>query len=119
MKSIVSPRLTSTRSSAAAADLFWATQLPSGPVRLDLARPHDIEVSLASLDAPADIALERHVRRGSLGIVVDGTRVWAETAEFFTAEAHEVAIGRNPIGGTSSGLAFTGEILAAERKPRE
>ncbi len=102
-----------------ALDHWGSASRRSEPVRLDFARTHDFEVTLASLAGPADATLERHVRRGSVSVTVDGTPVWREETEFFTAEAEEFAIGRNPIGGTSGGPLFTGDVLAAVRLKRE
>jgi hypothetical protein len=98
----------------------WGSPLrQSEVVKLDLRVPHEIELTLGSLAAPADSSLAWHVKRGPVDVVVDGAKVWAEQAEFFTAEAAEVAIGRNIIGGTGCGPQFTGEVLAAERLARE
>jgi hypothetical protein len=43
-------------------------------------------------------------------VEVDGREVWRERAEFFVANAAEVAVGVNPIGGTACGPVFTGEL---------
>ena len=101
-----------------ALDHWGSATLSSEPVRVDFARPLVIEVSMGSLAAPPDVALEQHIRRGRVMVSVDGNRVWEHHTELFTAYPEEVAIGRNPIGGTSCGPLFTGSILSAERVAR-
>jgi hypothetical protein len=98
----------------------WGSPLRvSPPVRLASGQTHEIALALDSLRAVEDATLVRAERRGEVRVDVDGTKIWEEKLFFFTAEAAEVWIGRNGIGGTGCGAEFTGEILAAERVARE
>jgi hypothetical protein len=55
-----------------------------------------------------------------LRVEIDDREVWREPAELFVVDPVEVAVGVNPIGGTSCGPAFTGQLHAVAwgRRPR-
>ena len=57
--------------------------------------------------------------RNPLVVSVDGRRVWQATREFYPTAAEDVAVGSNPIRGTSCGAVFSGEVLSVERATRE
>ncbi len=98
----------------------WGAPLRSGPpVRLEPGRTATVEIELPSLETVADATKVREVRTGRLRVRLDGASAWEETADVFVAEHPEVTVGRNPIGGTSGGPRFTGELLRAERGRRE
>ena len=98
----------------------WGSPMQvSQPVRMDFARPHDLEISMTSLATFPDATLVHEVQWGRVRLAVDGEPTWEQGENFFSAEAEEVAIGRNPIGGTSCGPVFTGDVLSAERVVRE
>ncbi|HEX3729665.1 MAG TPA: hypothetical protein VHV47_07660 [Opitutaceae bacterium] len=90
----------------------WGAGGPtSAPIRVDGPQPHRLEVSLGSLYAAA-AGGPWSVR---LRVVLDGTTVFNEIAIFHAARPNEIFIGRNPIGGTTCGPAFTGRILRLVR----
>ena len=91
----------------------------SQPLRLDFSQPHEFNITMTSLATFADATVMREVRWGRLRLVVDGALAWEQEENFFSAEADEIAVGRNPIGGTSCGPGFTGDVLLAERVARE
>jgi len=92
----------------------------SPPVNLPAGRPVVLRIIVPSLRAPSPWWRPRHVAQGDLRVEVDGHEVWREPAEFYVVDPVEVAAGVNPIGGTSSGPAFRGEILSVTwgRRPR-
>lgn len=100
-------------------DHWGSGPMVSPPVPIDFSVPHEIDVTLGSLAAPADMSVERHLRRGPVAVAVDRQTIWETQSELFTADAFEFAIGRNAIGGTGCGPAFGGDVLAAERILRE
>jgi hypothetical protein len=100
-------------------DHWGAPLVVSEAVPVDFAAEHRIDVAMESLQTVADAALSRELRSGHISVAIDGRRVWEHAGLFFPAEAEEVSVGRNPIGGTVCGPVFGGEILAAERVPRE
>jgi hypothetical protein len=87
----------------------------SEPVALDGAQPHDVEIAMPSLNTVADATIMREPLDGRLRISVDGTVRWEMPACFYAAEAREIVIGGNLVGGTSCGILFTGDLLSAER----
>ncbi len=94
----------------------WGSPLRASPtLRLASGQSHTIDITLTSLAAVADATLVRAVQAGLVRVVVDGQKIWEERAYFFSAEAPELWIGRNGIGGTSCGPEFTGEVRAALR----
>jgi hypothetical protein len=98
----------------------WGTpMIHSDPVALDFARRHTLDIAMASLRNVADATSRRHPGEGTLMVAVDGRRIWEHAGLFFPAEAAEVVVGRNPIGATTCGPVFSGEILSARRIARE
>ena len=51
----------------------------------------------------------------SEGVVVNGTRQWEASARFYPATPTEVAVGRNPVGGTACAPTFSGAVLGVKR----
>ncbi|WP_414663846.1 hypothetical protein [Horticoccus sp. 23ND18S-11] len=98
----------------------WGTPLRvSEPVRVDEAAVHTIEITLPSLRAVEDATLTPEPRTGRLRVAVDSRSVWEIASECFPAEAPEISVGRNHIGGTTGGPVFTGELIAVEPVARE
>lgn len=98
----------------------WGSPLRSSPpVALRPGHVHELDVTLSSLQPVPDATLAGVLPHGRVRVQVDGQRVWEDTAQLYPAEAGEVYVGRNPLGGTSAGLVFTGEILEVTRRPRE
>jgi hypothetical protein len=98
----------------------WGAPLRmSNPLRIDYARPHELEISMTSLDTVEDATTTPGFRPGRLRLKLDGTQVWEETGDFFIVENGDFAVGRNSIGGTTCAPWFSGDILSAERVVRE
>ncbi len=91
----------------------WGSALRhSEPVRLDIAITHDVVVRLPWLAAESG----RVEQREELQVEVDGAMVWRQSTMGYLADPEEIAVGENPIGGSTFGRAFTGEVLAARRE---
>jgi hypothetical protein len=101
-----------------AVDHWGGPLLMSEPVAIDLAAPHDIAIATSALwGATEDIPL-RMARKGAVRIELDGVAIWRAAPPSYAARPDEIAIGYNPIGGTSAAARFTGDILSAERAAR-
>jgi hypothetical protein len=87
-------------------------------VTIDYTQSHTLEITMGSLAVVDDATLVQANELGRVRLKVDGVQVWDELTYFFAAEAEEIAVGRNPIGGTASGPLFSGEILRAARVVR-
>jgi hypothetical protein len=93
----------------------WGSPMAwSEPVAVNYSLPVTLDVSMPSLHAGLGAQAPSRTTRGLLSVSVNGRQVWQEAREFHRAEAEELAIGRNPIGGTSAGPNFTGDVLSAE-----
>jgi len=99
-------------------DHWGGGAMTSGPVKVDFAHVHDWEIALESLAPPPAGRPVRQERRGNVRVRVNGAEVWNQRLALYATEADAVAIGRNPIGGTSCGPEFTGTLLSAERMTR-
>jgi len=98
----------------------WGSPLRlSPPVTLPAGEPFDLGVTLWCLQVVPDATLVGTVPPGRVRLTVNGTVVWDEESWFYPAEAGEIYIGRNPLGGTSCGPVFTGEVLSVARAARE
>jgi hypothetical protein len=98
----------------------WGSPLRLGPpVALPAGEAFDLGVTMYCLQVVPDATLVGHVPPGRIRLTVNGAVVWDEEAWFYPAEAGEIYLGRNPLGGTSGGPIFTGEILSAARAARE
>lgn len=91
----------------------------SRPLRVEHGKPREIDVTLGALATVDDATALRGAHAGPLRVKLDGAVVWEERSDYHVAEHAEVYVGRNPLGGTSCGPAFSGEILAVERVARE
>ncbi len=95
-------------------DHWGSPVLNSIPVRLDFANAQEISVQMESLRVTAE-AKPRPERAGTLRVKLNGREVWEQPATFYAADPEEIAVGRNPIGGSHAGPRFTGELLLATR----
>lgn len=102
-----------------AVDHWGAPLQTSAPVHWPKEGAHDLEITMTSLQPFEDASLVREVRWGAAEVKLDGKSVWRIEGDFYAAEPVELALGRNPIGGTSCGPVFTGDVLAAERVRRD
>jgi hypothetical protein len=101
-----------------ALDHWGGSMLMSEPVAVDFAVPHELRIATSMFwGATADIPL-RMTRRGAVRIELDGVPVWRTATPTFASQPDEIALGINPIGGTSATARFTGDILSAERTAR-
>ncbi len=94
----------------------------SEPIRVDLAKEHDIEISMGSLFPPEEdiifvgmSAKSVAQLKGRMWVKLDGRTVIDASSEFWDSPPTQVAIGRNEIKGTTSNPRFTGEILSCKR----
>lgn len=81
----------------------WRSDL----VEVDPGRIHEVRVTVAApafADGGGQVA-------GRLQVVLDGRQVWDQTGQFFEVPSWQRALGRNPIGGTSSIAVFSGELF--------
>jgi hypothetical protein len=99
-------------------DPWGGPTVMSEPVQLADRGPHEMHVTLGSLEARGEAAAERHAFNGVVGVRLNGRQVWRDQSIYFSAEAEEIAIGHNPIGGTGCAPVFSGEVLDAERIAR-
>jgi hypothetical protein len=88
--------------------------LTGAVVPVDYGRPHRLEITLGSLYAVGEAgAWARRVRVKLDGVVVlDGASACHPTSP------QDIQIGKNPIGGSTCGFAFSGRILGLTRAPR-
>ena len=86
----------------------------SPPVFLPAGHPVVVRITAQSLRSPSAAWRPRHVTRGDLRLEIDDREVWREVVELFVVDPVEVAVGVNPIGGTSCGPTFTGELHSVE-----
>lgn len=76
---------------------------------------HVVEITMASLATVTDATRAEPARSGLWRVRVNGVTVVERRVEFYTAEPGEIAVGVNPIGGTSCGPRFTGELREVKR----
>ena len=79
---------------------------------IDAAASHEVVVRLPWLTSPTSTRVEQ---RGELQVEIDGAVAWKQSTMGFLADPEEIALGKNPIGGSNIGAAFTGEVLAVAR----
>lgn len=94
----------------------------SPPLRVDYRRPHRFRISMGSLypqdgnvryqDLPAAV-VDRIKRR--VTVTLDGQTALAFASECYESPPAFVSIGKNPIGGSTTGPVFSGEVLKASR----
>ena len=85
----------------------------TSPIRIDFRRVHEIELSMDSLFPPAP----DDTRPGRARIKLDGTPVLDVEQDTYDSSPYDVAIGANPIGGSTCVYAFSGRILSVKRDP--
>jgi len=89
-------------------DHWGHSLIRSEPIPLDFGVPHRISISMGSLN-------QRGSSKVGLAVTLDDLPVLSSTLNPYASSAYEVAIGRNPIGGSSCGYMFTGQIIAESR----
>ena len=92
----------------------------SPAVNLPAGRAVVVRIVADPLRTPSPWWRPRNTTSGYLRVEVDGREVWREPAELFVIDPVEIAAGVNPIGGTSCGPVFTGELHSVfwGRRPR-
>ncbi len=81
------------------------------PVEIDYAKPHRIEITLGSLYPPeAKPSLKTLVR-----VRMDGKTVLEGQSPTHPSRATEIRLGKNPIGGSTCGPFFNGQLLSTDR----
>jgi hypothetical protein len=97
----------------------WGSELRrSDPVAVPPGRPVVLRVAMESWRPPSPYRRAGPVVNGGLEVVLDGRSVWRVAAEFFAVTPVEIAVGHNPIGGTTCGAEFTGTVRAVRRAER-
>ncbi len=81
------------------------------PVPLDYRQPHRLEIEAGALSHPEGGAAPFPIR-----VVLDGRVVLEGQSGSYPVATGGVAIGRNPIGGSTCGPAFSGDMLSALRR---
>lgn len=92
----------------------------SAPVEIDYHREHVLKITLPSLVPPAQSELyvkapKLNLLRALVRVELDGNRLLSFPAECHPAAADEITLGINPIGGSTTERAFSGQILSVER----
>jgi hypothetical protein len=92
-------------------DHWGAAGLDGRVVETDLGAPHHLEITMGSLYAPGTAGpWAQHVR-----VRLDGKDVLDGPMACHPSWPDQIQIGRNSIGGSTAGPAFTGRVLAVER----
>jgi hypothetical protein len=101
-----------------AVDHWGGPLLASEPIVVDFSVPHEVIVATTAWRGPTESIPLRMVRKGAIRVQLDGNAVWQQPVPTFASRPDEIAVGANPIGGTSAAPRFTGDILTAERTSR-
>ena len=97
-------------------DHWGNSRMPqSPPLPVDFETVHEVEVSLGATPGPPENFAVHANWNDRVVVRLDGREVWAESISIYQPGRGEVYVGRNPIGGSSCGVAFRGEIFFAER----
>ncbi len=80
------------------------------PVKVDYSRPHRLELTMDSLYPPQ---WPGRPAPGEVRIEMDGQVVLSGTSAAYSFQPGAIWIGRNPIGGSTAGPIFTGQMLPA------
>ncbi len=95
--------------------------LISPVLTVDRSISHRIVIHLASLDPPirpqAGKRTDRSDSKTGGRILLDGREVLASAETAYPSSPYDVAIARNPIGASTCGYAFSGEVLSVRRLP--
>jgi len=86
----------------------------SEPVAVTPGETQDVVVALSTLATARDDGDAHGVVDGRLEVRWNGRVVWQTAAELYPVGHLEIAVGRNPIGGTSCRGEFGGRILVVE-----
>ena len=81
-------------------------------IPLDFSAPHTVEVSLGSLLPPGS-----HPGKERLRLVLDGRTVLDVVQPAYESSPYDVVVGRNVIGSSTAGYAFTGVITETAHLP--
>jgi hypothetical protein len=92
-------------------DHWGAGGLVGMPVEVDYRQPHSLSITFQSLFPPGSLRRDS----GALKVLMDGLPVLAGEFSCFPSLAAEVRVAENPIGGSTCGPAFTGNILGVEQ----
>ena len=97
----------------------WGSPMRTSPVvPVDFGAEHEVTVHLVSLSEAARSAPRESTVSGRLRVALDGRVVWDEAVDLYIVVPIEVAIARNPIGGTSCEPMFSGRVLAVGNAQR-
>jgi hypothetical protein len=102
-------------------DVWGLGSAISDPVEVDYLATHMIEVSEAPLYPEGHPALqnlpdyERQRLQREFQVRIDGATVLDLDLEQWPSRLRDIVVGRNPIGGSTAGVAFTGRIIDVRR----
>jgi hypothetical protein len=85
--------------------------LKGNPVEVDYSQPHSLSISFGSLYPPGSPQRDS----GALKVLMDGLPVLDGDFSCYPSSPAEVRVAENPIGGSTCGPAFTGNILGIEQ----
>ncbi len=96
-------------------DHWGAPLLASGPIKVDLGRPHELIVSAGTMMPPPGSALyasqpELSDLRSRIVVILDGLVVLSRHADFFPSTPGDIHFGYNVIGGSVAPANFTGYV---------
>jgi hypothetical protein len=102
---------------------YWGVGGFMGPVfALDYSKAHRLEISMGSLYPAASASSLRDLSRSAVDLLkrhvlakVDGAIVLAGESECYESPPALVEVGRNGVGASTAGPAFTGQILKVRR----
>jgi hypothetical protein len=83
------------------------------PVEIDYAQPHRLSLTMGSLYPPGGDS----DRASRVQVTIDGRVALTGRMRSHPSEPSQIRIGSNPIGGSTCGPAFTGQMLSVERLP--
>jgi hypothetical protein len=83
------------------------------PFELDYGQTHRIAITMGSLYPPGTGSKWQ----GLVRVKIDGNTALEGKFRCYPSKSDQIRIGKNPIGGSTCGPAFTGQILSVERAP--
>lgn len=99
-------------------DHWGAGATESPPVEVDPRARQVVEIDCGALyPPPSGPGWSGPANRDRCLIRLDGRVIWDVPAEFYPASPDEIEVGRNAIGASSSGPAFSGGLLSVGRLP--
>jgi hypothetical protein len=83
------------------------------PMEIDYGETHHLSITMGSLYPPGSDQRWSRIER----VLVDGKTALDVEMPAYPSASDQIRIGKNPIGGSTCGPQFTGQILSIERSP--